>query len=409
MSSFKVTYILIISVLFLSACSSKFADENVPSSLKKDSDSTALIASEDDFSNICITPSETFAYSVFPHDDLIQIEKTLPPDPWQLVAPIMSDFEFGNVYGIRSQKDHQEIWIGFLYYDKFLTYEPASKEWGEVEIGLGDQIQIEELFFTQDGSVYAVPYMRDRDKSSEMSVLSKYNEETKTFEFIELLQEIPLASNENAYEVTQVAYDEQRELFWFLVPDDAIYSFVPETQKLKKYIDIPEEEIFDISKVRVSSTGKVYFQSRLKTVTTNEDMRLVEFDPDLNSIRKYGMPLTPWPLGNGIYIDHSDRIWFSAVGWMDSDRRWYQMIPSPIFISNVRFSGMDYRWQSPEIYLESKDGRLWMGFDHGMVWLDPDEEEWCWFTTEESNIHEDKDGNLWMIAYDSLYKLPIND
>ncbi len=134
---------------------------------------------------VCITPPETFAYSIFPHDDLIQIEKTLPPDPWQLVAPIKSDFEFGHVYGIRVQEDHQEIWIGFLYYYKFLTYDPASKEWGEVEIGLGDRIQIEELFFTQDGSVYAVPYMMDRDKSSEMSVLSKYNEETKTFEFIE--------------------------------------------------------------------------------------------------------------------------------------------------------------------------------------------------------------------------------
>jgi len=86
------------------------------------------------------------------------------------------------------------------------------------------------------------------------------------------------------------------------------------------------------------------------------------------------------------------------------------MIRSPIFITNILWSGLDYRWKSPKVVLESSDDRVWFQSDeNGMVWLDPDEEQWCWFTTEKSNIVEDAEGNLWMIADGKLYKNAIGE
>jgi ligand-binding sensor domain-containing protein len=68
---------------------------------------------------------------------------------------------------------------------------------------------------------------------------------------------------------------------------------------------------------------------------------------------------------------------------------------------------MDYRWKSPTILMESSDNRLWFESENGLVWLDPSEGKWCWFTTVQSNIVEDEEHNLWMIANEKLYKYPL--
>ncbi|MFZ6029390.1 MAG: hypothetical protein ACOYYS_16890, partial [Chloroflexota bacterium] len=80
----------------------------------------------------------------------------------------------------------------------------------------------------------------------------------------------------------------------------------------------------------------------------------------------------------------------------------YRVLPS-----NILWSGMEYRWKAPQILIESSDHRLWFQSDNGMTWLDPEKGEWCWFTTEQSNIVEDSYHNLWMVADNKLYKLDL--
>ena len=405
MFSFNKKLFLLLFLICVLACS--------PGGIQKDNrfdeTSISLIVPEEERSiNNCISPPKTFAYSLSPLEDPVIVQTTLPLEPWELVTIVESDFSFVEISGVRIQDEHQEIWLVSGGEQKFYIYDPVLDDWDEVSFGLGELIQIEKLFFLPDETVFGVPDLSKYNERSEISVLSKYNEETKSFEFVQSLQEIPISAKGNPDTTTQVIFDIKRELFWFLVPDDAIYSFDPETQDVVQYLDIPQEENLDVKIANMSNSGEIYMLSLKGFSYTNEGNLFMKFNPDTNSISQFYMPLAPWPLALDFFVDQSDRVWFGTVGWLEPDGRWYQMVPSPIFITNPIFSP-EHRWKSPSIELESKDGRLWMRFELGMVWLDPDKEEWCWFTTKESNIFEDADGNLWMVVDNSLYKLSIND
>ncbi len=87
---------------------------------------------------------------------------------------------------------------------------------------------------------------------------------------------------------------------------------------------------------------------------------------------------------------------------------WKDQIHQPsIFITLSRESPFSSRLSTPKILLESADGKLWFHHENGMISLDPKKGEWCWFTTYQSNIVEDSQHNLWMIADGKLYTYPL--
>jgi hypothetical protein len=106
-------------------------------------------------------------------------------------------------------------------------------------------------------------------------------------------------------------------------------------------------------------------------------------------------------------MDHSGRLWLDDHAWMNSDGVWYDVVRSPVFITDKSDAGPNYVWDFPKVVFESSDGRLWFRSMNGMVSLNPEKGEWCWFTTEQSNIVEDSDHNLWMVADNKLYKLEL--
>jgi len=67
-----------------------------------------------------------------------------------------------------------------------------------------------------------------------------------------------------------------------------------------------------------------------------------------------------------------------------------------------------YQWYRPRPMIESSDGRIWFdGSSAGLVWLDPQKGIWCKFTTIDSNILEDREGNLWLLYDSQLYKYSL--
>jgi ligand-binding sensor domain-containing protein len=109
-----------------------------------------------------------------------------------------------------------------------------------------------------------------------------------------------------------------------------------------------------------------------------------------------------------VYADPAGRLWLGGLGWRDPDKiTWYQLVPSPIFITNVQYEALAPMLQTPSVDLASSDGRVWFSSDNGMAWMDLQKEQWCWFTTYQSNIVEDAGHNLWMIADRKLYKNPL--
>ena len=218
---------------------------------------TACQASMDkklDRAEVCITPPETFAYSLNAHQDYINFQDTSSICPGQFVTTIEGDFDFVEISGIRIQDDQQEIWFRVRDNRKFLIYDPNSQEWDEASFGLSDRMQIEELFFLPDGKVFGLPNFADIYETGEVFALSRYNEATKTFEYVEALREVPALS------AMQVLYDPQRGLFWFFIPDNAIYSFDPDTEKIKKHIDIYDDE-WKLKEARISNSGYIYYLS----------------------------------------------------------------------------------------------------------------------------------------------------
>ena len=154
-----------------------------------------------------------------------------------------------------------------------------------------------------------------------------------------------------------------------------------------------------------SPIGSIFYLVFEPNLYTNNNIWLYRFEIETKSFERIAIKLEPWPLASSIFADHSGRLWFGAIGWLEPNGAWYQMLRSPIFVTDTLWSGMEHRWKSPEIILESSDNRLWYrSFENGLIWLNPEKGKWCWFTTEQSNIVEDEDHNLWMIADGKLYK-----
>jgi hypothetical protein len=129
------------------------------------------------------------------------------------------------------------------------------------------------------------------------------------------------------------------------------------------------------------------------------------------SLERVGTPGT-------LYFDREGRLWLSNKGWLDfkdpANPVWYEIIPSAVFLTdNGEFVGDNpegsrsrYGWREPSKIYQSSNGWYWFTAD-GIIRLDPQEAEWCRFTTGRSPVVEDEDGYLWIVVYDKLYKYDL--
>ena len=366
----------------------------------------------------CITPPETFAYSRTPEDGMLPFAVTLPSGEWQVETTLLEEPGHTGIMASRTRNGRIELWILSQLSTQpteravyaFTIYYPESKTWKTVPVEMeygGITVHIEKLFVTQDGSIFGLPLSVDQKKTPDIPFLSKYNEETEVFEFVRGAEIIPAASaGADGYPLSsKVVLDTKGNTFWVLVPDDAVYSYDPVKQVSQKHEALPDTDKTDLGDAVFSADGNIYYLSNEGMVFTNNDLWLNRFDLTTQSFEKRPLGLEPWPPAYTIFGDHAGRLWFSALGWKEPDGRWYQLLRSPIFVTNILWSGMEYRWKSPKILMESSDHRLWFySYENGMVWLDPEKETWCWFTTYNSNIVEDQQHRLWMIADGKLFK-----
>jgi hypothetical protein len=369
--------------------------------------------------NGCIPPLKTFVYktrkdptTLRPGQDLI----VPPPSPWRVETELPLLEMKGYVLAARVVDGDTEIWTTFVssgdhleYSKSFMVYSPDKKVWKEISAQVGDDDKVfvdnSSLFVGRDSSLWGENFWPDKaDLLQAYPLLSKYNEKTGKFEFKKDTKEIPAGwHHEDGFRtVVDKILLGPDGIFWFLVYKDAIYSYSPVTREVKRHVEIPD---YEIRYATIAPDGKIYYV----IVTPPElNKQLFSFDPKNDKIIPIDLTYSVYDayLPN-VFADHLGRLWLGGLGWRDpNESTWYRLHPSPIFIGKST-EDIGVYWENPFIFMESSDGRLWFHSNNGLAWLDLQKEEWCWFTTYQSNIVEDAQHILWMIADGNLYKYPL--
>jgi len=402
--------LLCITFLILSACVN----------INKRLVSTSTVSTSTDSSdNSCIPPITSFVYPANqrPASNTTVKDQILPPAPWK-VAASLPNFPEGATSGFHdisvaySGLSYSEIWVKQMFNTggneygggtttvQTLLFRTDTKSWRTFSQQIqGSPISIDELYQGKNGSLFA-------DISfSNKSALGSYNENEGQFDVVKNSENIPGG----------IRVLDNNGTFWILNNNDGIYSFDPITSQLKKNIDIPDLNIYGRlgiygRSVAVAPDGSLYFLD----FHDNGYTELARYDPTSNKLERningeYEYSIYLDASAQSLYVDHLDNVWLDDQGWMSPDGTWYKVVHSPIFIvKQPPDIPLAYLWEHPSILLESSDNKVWFRSDNGLAWLNPQKGQWCWFTTYQSNIVEDQQHNLWMIADGKLYKYALD-
>jgi hypothetical protein len=121
-----------------------------------------------------------------------------------------------------------------------------------------------------------------------------------------------------------------------------------------------------------------------------------------------------------IRLDDNNNLWVSDYLWVDLNSKLdnngnhyypnrYVMYRSPVFITNKPNPAFEIVWNTPSPQTSTPDGRIWYQSLRGTAWFQPKTGEWCMFSSSQSNIVKDSDGNLWMVYDNALYMLPASE
>ena len=121
-----------------------------------------------------------------------------------------------------------------------------------------------------------------------------------------------------------------------------------------------------------------------------------------------------------IMLDDENNLWLADYLWIDLESKTdidgnhyypsrYVMYRSPIFVTNKPNPAFEIVWYTPSPQTITPDGRIWYQSLRGTAWFQPETGEWCMFSSSQSNIVKDSDGNLWMVYDNALYMLPASE
>jgi hypothetical protein len=427
---FLITIILIINICFLVSCETEVQINNGTSEFTKTNNQKPIDESDQEENDSedqlevvdgCIQPYETFAYKSNPdptkpwpgHTDIVGLNT-----PWNIETVIDTEtfadelpWSRSQVLGVRSVNRKSEIWIENRYYDNLSTtfhqtlsiYQPTTKQWELIDVDFGvdamDYSYISDLFFGLDGSIWgAIKSISITDENNSISILSKFNEKEKRFEFDPNVRVIPRYSNPLNYSRTFVLFD-NNGIFWFVVPGDSIYRYSPQENTISHEFSIASLDIYSAS---ISSDNSIllltYFPQSLIA-----ESEIYRYSTMLHQFNKISLPEEiRYSLYSQLYEDDNNNLWLDSAAWMEPNGEWVSVIQPTIFISNFA-EGLVPRWRVPDIKYETSDQRLWFVGDNGSTWLDRDTHKWCWFTTYQVVPIEDEGGKLWIVVNDHLY------
>lgn len=379
------------------------------------------------------------AQPVFSYDEIGSLPHgILPTSPWTTVSSLPPEIDGGDIVFGYQATGGQEIWIRSRKHSFVEVYDPFYKqsfeEYWVYNINNDNWRSVSST--TSDGKAVAYTLFFDDQRNILLAGnIPNSNETAATLSVYDAKKEIfvPITNTENLFEnqIDKVygssylmlpATDESNseDLIWFLVQHDGIYSYDLNTNELRKRLDFKKSSIIQNTylgneMIKYGYVGKnnliyftVYDATRTYSPPTIQDFPLFVYNSQINEVAPISPPLDPYPIFSNYLVDSAGNLWLDSLGWRDSALRWHKIVQPSIFISQNNEGYFSTDLAVPKILLESGDGRIWFHHANGMISLDPKKGEWCWFTTYQSNIVEDSEQNLWMIADGKLYKLSLN-
>lgn len=381
----------------------------------------------------CIDSFDNFAFSTPGIDDPLQ-ETFLPGTPWQeenILPPEAQDREY-QIGAVRTLSDDIEIWLqpyhpgGFypsgtaLLYN-YWVFNTKSRDWRKISSQAAEsKVFVDRLFVTRDGEIWGRNVWDETDHLTNSPALSRLNDLSNRFEPAAETSKIPNGvfispSNVTPRWVWGTILLDTNNIFWFFVIHDGIYSFDPVGLSVKRHI--PLENISEITQLALSPDGSIYILTTTGDYLLNTG-QIYQFFPGNNSIEPISPKQVDWPAANSILVDHKDRLWLGVFGYRSPDEKWVPFHPKIEEFNRLNQNLPLWRfYQPPMILMESSDSRLWFSIPRsegwktlrsGLAWYDPGTNQGCWFTTEGSNVAEDAQRNLWLLARSKLYRYAVH-
>ena len=402
---------------------------------KKSSDDTQSRPTLDEFELVteeyCISTFDEFAF-FFPERNSQSDLIVEPMFPWKRVLKL-PDFitNSGNspqLSGARMLGGNAELWVRgdgnpilaptMDSVKKFYLFNPESMEWETVSANVLDtkDVIVGQIFISSDGSIWGRNVRSGMSRSNDpLPLLSKFNEETRRFQFVPNVIELPLIIEKSSNRVNlgiEILLSKD-DVFWFFVFDDGIYSYNPSSSITTRHRDLPQIEV---AKAIESSDGNLYFYRVSDSGNNIEEDTLSVFNPTTGELASLAPPDEFWPSFSGIALDKNGDLWLGSVAKIMANGTWELLYPNvEYFFDNVQ--KWIPVWAPPRVLFESSDGKLWFlnyrDTDivyEGLAWFDPKQGTGCYFTNIATQIVE-IDGSVWLIVDGSLfrYKLPLGD
>ena len=368
----------------------------------------------------CIKPPVSFAQTDIGN---LGTKNVLLPISWEMVTelPDVPDGALGqySIALIRERNQYDEIWIHWCWdfvepkaniECGYIVFRTDTDTW-EVITQREDNIISQlprRLFLTNSGDVWGV---KDFSFGEQYSILARYNENQQAFESIRDLDQV---LNENSLPSVDSFSIDGDGVLW-MVHAGTLFEYSPSTNIASKYTIIKDSEL-TLSDITVLSNGDLALSINGKKEITifSTDTKMIKDKITIDlPIREVPPIYGEHPAGmyyqiSESFLSHDERLWIHNYGWMEPDGSWRMILSRfPGFFGIWQEELEYYDWLTPSIIAESSDGSLWYGSANGTVRFDPQKGDWCWITTERSNVVEDQNKNVWMLAGGKLYKYPL--
>ena len=396
----KIVRYLLILVLLLSACSpAAHAGSTTPASSMNGS---------------CIPPVAALAYPVgIPPSPNAKNTEIAPSGGWQqqAVLPGSTGIDYPQIFTRPG-----EVWVLAVDAKKVLRYRIDSHEWKSYNTMDDLSVVPRNLFRTHDGTLWGIDSVSfGADSKRSFSFLSRYNAVTDKFEFVTDNNGL-LAEGMAISDPIQVTQDSENGLWFFgsRPGDDSVglYSFDLTTHRAEKRLSF---------RIGASYVGPVVAPGGDIWFYNGWERALFIYSPAAREVRQYyGLPIfDKYTSVNILFFDRDGRLWLDNKGWLDfadpAKPVWYETIPSPVFLTDngwfdIRIGDGQvsrYGWEVPSWISQSSNGWFWFTTGRGTIRLEPQNGEWCLFTTGGSPVVEDDNKNLWIAVFDKLYKFQL--